>query len=362
VSATRVVSDRVDRLVDLLPDRGLDSLLITDLVNLRYLTGFVGSNGLAVIGPDARMFATDFRYAAQMAEQVDSSFDRRELPRNLFAAVEQVLPAGQLRLGFESSMPMRIHARLRDLLPERIELVMVDGLVEGLRAIKEPKEVERMQAAAELADRALEQLLAQGLVGRTEREAALALEMAMRQSGAEHVSFEPIVAAGPHGALPHAMPRDAAIERGQLVVIDWGVQLDGYCSDCTRTVAAGEPDLDAREVYALVLEAQLAGLAAVRPGAECRDVDSAARDLIGGAGYGERFGHGLGHGVGLDIHEEPRLSQSGEGSLRAGNVVTVEPGIYLPGRFGVRIEDLVVVTDDACRILTELPKDLMVIN
>jgi Xaa-Pro aminopeptidase len=362
VSATSAVRDRVDRLVDLLSEQGLDSLLITDLINLRYLTGFVGTNGLAVIGSDTRMFATDFRYAAQMADQVDSSFDRRELPRNLFVAIEQVLPAGQLRLGFESSMPMRIHGRLRDLLPDRIEPVMVDGLVEGLRAVKEPAEVERMRAAAELADRALQQLLEQGLVGRTERDAALTLEMAMRRSGAEHVSFEPIVAAGAHGALPHAGPREVEIERGQLVVIDWGAQLDGYCSDCTRTVAAGEPDLDAREVYALVLEAQLAGLAAVRPGAQCRDVDAAARDLIDGAGHGQRFGHGLGHGVGLDIHEEPRLSQSGEGSLQVGNVVTVEPGIYLPGRFGVRIEDLVVVADDACRILTGLPKDLMVIN
>ena len=361
MSTTSVVP-RVDRLLDLLAGEQLDSLLITDLINLRYLTGFVGTNGLAVVGPETRMFATDFRYAAQMAEQVDSSFDRRELPRNLFADLDEILPPGQLRLGFENSMPVRIHARLRELLPDRVELVMADGLVERLRAIKEPVEVDRMQAAAELADRAFEQLLAQGLAGRTEREAALALELAIRQSGAEQVSFEPIVAGGPHGALPHAMPRDAKLEPGQMVVIDWGARLDGYCSDCTRTVAIGEPELDAREVYALVLEAQLAGLAAVLPGAQCRHVDAAARDLIGAAGYGERFGHGLGHGVGLDIHEAPRLAQSAEGSLETANTVTVEPGVYLPGRFGVRIEDLVVVTDDGCRILTGITKDLLVIE
>lgn len=362
MSATGVVSHRVDRLVELLAQAELDLLLVTDLTNLRYLTGFVGSNGLAVIGPDTRMFATDFRYATQVAEQVDSSFDRRELPRNLFADLEEVLPPGPQRLGYENTMPVRIHARLADLMPERVELVVADGLVERMRAVKEPAEVDRMQAAAEVADRALEQLLAGGLVGRTERDAALALEMSIRQAGAEHVSFEPIVAAGPHGALPHAMPREVEIERGQLVVIDYGAQLDGYCSDCTRTVAAGEPDLDGRELYALVLEAQLSGLAAVLPGAQCRHVDAAARDLIAGAGHGERFGHGLGHGVGLAVHEDPRLSQAAEGTLAVGNTVTVEPGVYLPGRFGVRIEDLVVVTDDGCRILTGLTKDLLVVE
>jgi Xaa-Pro aminopeptidase len=361
MSATSV-APRVDRLIDLLPQAGLDLLLVTDLLNLRYLTGFVGTNGLAVLGPDTRMFATDFRYSAQMDEQVDTSFDRRELPRNLFADLEEVLPQGDLRLGYEDSMPVRIHARLRDLLPDRIELVMADGLVEGMRAVKEPAEVERMQAASELADRALEQVLAGGLVGRTEREVALALELAIRQGGAEHVSFEPIVASGPHGALPHAGPRDTQIERDQLVVIDFGARLDGYCSDCTRTVAVGEPELDARETYALVLEAQLAGLAAVQAGAQCRHVDSAARDLITVAGHGDQFGHGLGHGVGLDIHEDPRLTQVAEGTLAAGNVVTVEPGVYCPGRFGVRIEDLVVVTDDGCRILTGITKDLLVIE
>jgi Xaa-Pro aminopeptidase len=356
------VSERVERLIGLLSELGLDALLITDLLNLRYLTGYVGSNGLAVIGPEIRMFATDFRYGAQLAEQVDASFDRRELPRDLLAGVGDALPEAGLRLGFESSMPMRTHARLRELLPDRVELVMADGLVERLRAVKEPGELARLHLAGELADRALEQVLADGLAGRTEREVALDLEIAMRRLGAEQVSFEPIVAAGAHGALPHARPRDVEIESGQLVVIDWGAQLDGYCSDCTRTVAVGEPDLDTREVYALVLEAQLAGLAAVRAGADCREVDDAARDLIAGAGHGEHFGHGLGHGVGLAVHEAPRLGQGAEGSLVVDNVVTVEPGIYLPGRFGVRIEDLVVVGEGDCQILTGISKDLMVIG
>jgi Xaa-Pro aminopeptidase len=362
MSATSVGSGRVERLVELLPEQGLDSLLVTELINLRYLTGFVGTNGLAVIGPDTRMFATDFRYATQMEEQVDSTFDRRELPRNLFIAIEDVLPPGELRLGFESSMPVRIHARLRELLPERVELVMADGLVERLRAVKDAAELDRMRATAQLADQAMEQLLADGLVGRTERDAALTLEMTMRRMGAEQVSFEPIVAVGAHGALPHAAPREVEIPSGQLVVIDWGAQLDGYLSDCTRTWATGELDAQAAEVYAVVRKAQLAGLEAVRAGAEPRAVDWAAREVIEAAGYGERFGHGLGHGVGLEIHEEPRLGQTAEGSLQAGNMVTVEPGIYLPGQFGVRIEDLVAVTEEGCEIMTGLPKDLTVVG
>jgi Xaa-Pro aminopeptidase len=349
-------------LAALLPGEGLDSLLVTDLINLRYLTGFVGTNGLAVIGPETRMFATDFRYAPQMAEQVDTAFDRRQLPRNLLAAIDEVLPPGPLRLGVEGSMPVRIHVRLREQLPDRVELVVVDGLVERMRAVKDPDEVERMRAAAQLADQAFQEVLADGLAGRAERDVALALEITIRKLGAEHVSFPPIVGGGPAGALPHADPSQRAIERGQLVVIDWGAQLDGYCSDCTRTLGVGEATQDAREVYALVLEAQLAGLAAVRSGAEARQVDAAAREIIAGAGYGAEFGHGLGHGVGLDIHENPRLSQAAEGSLDAGNAVTVEPGIYLPGRFGVRIEDLVVVREEGCEILTGISKELMVVD
>jgi Xaa-Pro aminopeptidase len=354
-------TDRAERLVALLPEAGVDLLLVTDLTNLRYLTGFVGTNGLAVIGPATRAFATDFRYTSQAAEQVDPGFERRELPRNMLSAIPELLPEGELRLGFEAAqLPVSIYTSLLDALPERVELVAVEGLVEGMRAVKDPGEVERMREASALADAALEQLLAAGLAGRTERDAALELEVTMRKLGAERPSFEPIIAAGPQGALPHGTPRDVEIGKGQLVVIDWGAQLDGYCSDCTRTVATGEPGELARDVYGIVLEAQLAGLNAVRAGAGRRAVDAAARDVIDSRGYGEQFGHGLGHGVGLAIHEEPRLTATAEGELETGNAVTIEPGIYLPGQFGVRTEDLVVVTDDGCEILTSLPKELTV--
>jgi Xaa-Pro aminopeptidase len=357
------VSDRGARLAELLPGAGVDLLLVTELVNLRYLTGYSGTNGLALIGPGSRTFVTDFRYVEQAADEVDASFERHRAPQDLLALVPGLLPDGPVRLGFEDAhVSMRAHARLRGSLDERVELIAAGGLLERLRAIKEPEEVERIGAATALADEAFERLLADGLVGRTEREVALSLEMTMRELGAQRPSFDPIVAAGGHGALPHAQPRDVVIEPGQLVVIDWGAELDGYCSDCTRTVATGELGTQAGEVYALVRAAQLAGLEAVRPGGDGREIDGVARGVIERGGHGEHFGHGLGHGVGLEVHEVPRLSQRSEDRLQVGNVVTVEPGVYLPGELGVRIEDLVVVTEHGCEILTSVPKELTIVE
>ena len=357
------MSARVDRLIERLSGAGAGAVLVTDLANVRYLTGYTGSNGLALVGPDTRVFVTDFRYVEQAAEEVDPSFDRVRASVDLLEAVQDALPSGELRLGFEEAhTSVREHGRLRGLLGDQVELVAVHGLVEGLRAVKDPGEVAAMRAAAELADAALEHLLAEGLVGRTERDLAVALEFEMRRRGAERPSFEPIVAGGPHGALPHASPRDVEVRSGELVVIDWGAELDGYCSDCTRTVAAGAADGHATEIYQLVLEAQLAGLDAVAVGASGRDVDAVARGMIEAAGHGEHFGHGLGHGVGLEIHEAPRLAQRSDAVLERGNVVTVEPGVYLPGDLGVRIEDLVVVTGGRPDILTGLSKELTVVD
>ena len=264
-------------------------------------------------------------------------------------------------LGFAASANVGMRAAAgHDVVLLNSDTLVAPGWVEGLRAVKDPSERAAIQAAAKLADAAYEQLIAGGLIGRTERELALELEFDMRRRGAEQPSFSPIVAAGPHGALPHASPRAVEVRRGEMVVIDWGAQLDGYCSDCTRTVAAGAADDHAREIYQLVLDAQLAGLAAVKPGADGREVDGVARDRIEAAGHGGHFGHGLGHGVGLDVHEAPRLSQRSDSVLEPGNVVTVEPGVYLPGELGVRIEDLVLVTDDGHHILTGFSKELTV--
>jgi Xaa-Pro aminopeptidase len=359
--------ERAERLAQWLPEAGVDAMLVTELVNVRYLTGYTGSNGLALVGPGLRCFITDFRYVEQARTEVIDAFERRRAPQDLLESVPDALPEKPadrpLRVGFEEEhVSVRSHQRLREILGDGVEPVGVGGAVERLRAVKDADEVARIRAACELADTALEQVLADGLVGRTEREVALALEIAMRELGAQRPSFDPIIASGPHGALPHAQPRDVVIEPDQLVVIDWGAELDGYCSDCTRTVATGEIGDHAREIYALVRSAQLSGLEAVRAGRGGREVDAVARGVIDAAGHGQDYGHGLGHGVGLEVHESPRLSQRSRDELRAGNVVSVEPGVYLPGELGVRIEDLVVVTEAGCEILTGLTKELRVVS
>ncbi len=355
--------ERSARLVERLPGIEADAIVVTNLVNVRYLTGYTGSNGLAVIGPQTRAFFTDFRYEEQSAAEVDASFDRRISTHDLMAGIADVLPSGTGTLAFEDgAMTVRTHGHLRELMPDTIDLVAAGDPVEDLRAIKDAAEIERIRAASQLADAGLRQIMAEGLVGRTEQAVAESLERAMRSQGASGMSFPSIVAAGPHGALPHAQPRDVEISGGELVVIDWGVVLDGYCSDCTRTLATGELDDEAHAVYELVLEAQLAGLRAVRAGVSGRDADGAARTVIGDAGHAEHFGHGLGHGVGLEVHEAPRLSQRSDSVLASGNLVTVEPGVYLPGRLGVRIEDLVVVTESGCEILTGIPKELITVE
>jgi Xaa-Pro aminopeptidase len=354
--------NRADRVSERLGAEEVDLLLVTNLVNVRYLTGFTGSNGLAIVGPDVRRFLTDFRYVEQASEQV-ADFDREQAPQDFLSALGDGWPEGRLRVGFEEDhVTVRTHRRLRELVPERVELVPVGGIVEAERAVKEPGEVERIRAAAELVDAVYDWLFERGLLGRSERAVAVELEHHMRELGASAPSFPSIVASGPRGALPHAAPTDAEIERDTLVTLDLGAVLDGYCSDCTRTWATGTLPDDLAEAYATTLEAQVAALDAVRPGPEGREVDGVARERIAAAGHGDHFGHGLGHGVGLEVHEAPRLARSGDTPLAAGNVVTVEPGIYLPGRGGVRIEDLVVVTEDGRDVLSGTSKELRTVS
>jgi Xaa-Pro aminopeptidase len=353
---------RADRVADRLPERETDLLLVTDLVNIRYLTGFTGTNALVVMGADTRRFITDFRYVERARAEVEG-FDRERAPQEFTEALKTGWPDGPLRLGFEDQhMSVRQHKRLRELLPERIELVPAGGLVEAERARKEPGEVEAIRAAAALADEIYAWVLERGVVGRTEREVARALEEEMRRRGASEPSFPSIVASGEHGALPHAEPRDVEIPPNVLVTLDLGCRLDGYCSDCTRTWATGDLDDDLLEIYDLVQRAQQAALDAVRPGPPGREIDAVARDLIAAEGHGEHFGHGLGHGVGLEIHEGPRLARTATDALEAGNVVTVEPGVYVPGRGGVRIEDLVVLTGNGRDVLSATVKALTTVG
>jgi Xaa-Pro aminopeptidase len=357
------MTDHATRLTDRLPEIGADLLMVTSLVNVRYLTGFTGSSGLALVGPRTRLFFTDFRYVEQAAAEVDPSFERRIASQELVDAAVEALAPEPTRLGFEDGhLTVRTHARLRRQLAADVELVAGGDAVEMLRAVKDTDEIHRIAEAAKLADAALRRVLERGLVGRTELDVATTLEREMRDLGAQRPSFDTIVAAGAHGALPHAQPRDVEIGRAELVVIDWGAELDGYCSDCTRTVATGDLPEPALRAYDLVRQAQLVGLEAVAAGVSGREADSMARAVIDEAGHADHFGHGLGHGVGLEIHEAPRLSQRSDSILTAGNVVTVEPGVYLPGQFGVRIEDLVVVTEEGCTILTSVPKDLITVG
>jgi Xaa-Pro aminopeptidase len=349
---------RTDRLVELLEERELDSLLVSDLLGVRYLTGFTGTNGACVVTRDERLFFTDFRYVEQARDQVPE-YERIEAGRDMLGDL-----SGRLlgRAGFDDDhMSVATHAKLAEKVGPDVELVPAGGLVEQLRAVKDADEVAAMRAAAELATAAYESLLERGLVGRTERDVAIQLARFMEDSGAEGPSFPPIVAAAEHGAHPHAVPRDVEIPKDTLVVIDMGAIVDGYCSDCTRTLATGSPGEGALEIYDLVLRAQTEALAATRAGALCKDVDAVAREIIDAAGHEEHFGHGLGHGVGLQVHEAPRLAKTAEGELVEGNAVTVEPGIYVPGDMGVRIEDLVIVTDGEPDILTGFPKELVTV-
>jgi Xaa-Pro aminopeptidase len=354
--------NRADRISVRLAADELDALLVTDPLNVRYVTGFTGSSGLAVVGPDVRRFVTDFRYVEQAKAEVDG-FDRERAAQQLQDALKAGWPDGPVRLGFDdASVSVQAHAKLRETLPARVELVPAAGVVEAERAIKEPGEVEALGAAAAVVDDIYAWVVERGLVGRTERDVAVALEHEMRLRGASGPSFPSIVASGEHGALPHAQPRDAEIPRDTLVTIDIGARLDGYCSDCTRTFATGRPPDDLLEAYALVLRAQVTALDGVKGGLEGREVDALARDIIEDAGHGEHFGHSLGHGVGLQPHEAPRLSRTATGRLAAGHAVTVEPGVYLPGRGGVRIEDLVVVTEDGRTVLSKTDKRLLTVG
>ena len=347
---------RADRLEAVLRERELEALIVTNLVNVRYLTGYTGTNGACIVGAGRRVFLTDFRYVTQAAREVDG-FDREQGRQDLLEDAAAHLSG---RVGFEDfSMTVRQYERLRGFASDGTELVPAGRLVEALRAVKDDRELDAIRAAAALADEVLAIVPERGLAGRTEREAALELEDEMRRRGSDP-SFPSIVAGGPNGALPHARPGDGPIARDTLVVVDLGCVVDGYASDCTRTFATGSIPEAAADVYDVVLQTQVASLDEVRAGAPCSEVDAFARERITAAGHGEEFGHGLGHGVGLEVHELPTLSRAGEGELAAGNVVTVEPGVYVPDEFGVRIEDLVVVGSDGCEVLSGFPKDLIV--
>ncbi|WP_158892171.1 M24 family metallopeptidase [Amycolatopsis anabasis] len=351
----------------LLDQDGLDALLVTDLVNIRYLTGFTGSNAALLVrtaGEDGTVFCTDGRYTTQ------SSVEVPDLERVLDRASANALVAKSnehadryRRTGFESQhVSVEQYETLKDL-AEGVTFDRAPGLVERLRLVKDEAEVAALREACAVADRALADLIAHGglRAGRTEREVARDLENRMLDHGSSGPSFESIVAAGANSAIPHHRPTDAVLAAGDFVKLDFGAVVDGYHSDMTRTLVLGEPAGWQRELYDLVRRSQAAGRAALAPGADVTAVDAAARTVIEEAGHGSEFSHGLGHGVGLDVHEAPSLSTTGVGTLSAGMAVTVEPGVYLAGRGGVRIEDTLVVRDGDPELLTLSSKELVVV-
>jgi len=325
--------------------------------NVRYLTGLASSNAAVLVEPDATAtLYADFRYAARGREVDGVTFV--EVPRSLLPSIGERV-AGR-RVAFEEQhLP---YAGYRALADAGADLVPSTGLVESLRAVKDADELAIMRRAGALSDEVFGALAEERFSGRTERELAWWVERAFREAGAEGLSFSTAVAAGESGASPHSEPGERVVAEGMLVTVDAGCVLDGYCSDCTRTFAVGAIPDRLSDVYALCLEAQLAGLAAVGPGVHGRDADAASREPIEAAGLGWAYGHGLGHGVGIQIHEAPVLRPESTDVLEPGNVVSVEPGIYLPGEGGVRIEDLVAVTAEGCERLTEFTKELLTVE
>ncbi|MET0894869.1 MAG: Xaa-Pro peptidase family protein [Acidimicrobiia bacterium] len=360
---TMDVGSRAARLREVLARESLDALVVTHLPNVRYLTGFTGSAAMVVVTRDTLTFTTDGRYRTQSAEQLDAAGVQAEIEIGATQADQRVILAravdADARVGLEAhAVSWSLQRAFAESFVDR-ELVPTSDLVEALRQIKEPGEVARIHAACSIADDALAALLPTLADGPTERDFALDLEVEMRRRGASGNSFDPIVASGPNAAKPHARPSARRVERGELVVIDFGCIVDGYCSDMTRTVSVGDPGPDARRIWDVVRASQEAGRVAVRAGVECAAVDAACRDVIADAGWADAFVHSTGHGVGLEIHESPRVASTARDTLAPGSVVTVEPGVYLPGVGGVRIEDTVVVTADGSDPLTAFPKELV---
>jgi Xaa-Pro aminopeptidase len=343
---------------------GCDALLVTHLTNIRYLTGFTGSAALLVIDADGLLVITDGRYAEQVAGQLGEAgvTARIEIGRTGEAQREVVMEhlGDVARIGLEADhVSWADQRRYAERWFPDAELIATSGLVEDLRIVKDSGEVARIEAACALADTALATVLPLLDDAPTETAFALALDTEMRRQGADDISFETIVASGPNGSRPHHAPGSRFIAPGDLVVIDFGALVDGYHSDMTRTIPVGglgALDDTQRRMMEVVTASQAAGVAAVRAGVSAKDIDAACRAVIDDAGWGDAFVHGTGHGVGLDIHEAPGVSSSSDATLADGQVVTVEPGVYLPGHGGVRVEDTVVVTVDGCRALTCAPK------
>ena len=351
---------RVEKLRKKMQEENLDSFLITSPYNLRYLTNFTGTTGLAVITLEKAFFITDFRYTEQAAAQAQGF----EIIKNVGPIFEEVADLvqkeGLRELGFEeTTVSFLEYSVLEEIIDA--QLIPISGMIEELREIKDEEEIAIIEKACSIADLAYDHILKMIQPGMTEIEVANQLDFYMRSLGASGVSFETIVASGLRSAMPHGVASKKIIEQGDLITIDFGCYYEGYVSDMTRTFAIGDPGEQLKEIYQIVLEAQLAVLEVAKPGVTGKQLDAVARDYITKHGYGEAFGHSTGHGIGLEIHEGPNVSVRAENQFVPGNIITIEPGIYLPGFGGVSIEDDLLITSDGNRVLTHSPKELIIL-
>ena len=353
---------RFDKIAARLGDYGLDAMMITSEPNRLYATGFHSTAGMAIVTTAGNYFFTYSRYIEAASKRIDNCQimeNTREVPMSKLAS-EVITRHGIKKLGFEESY---ITVEEYDLWKEKLpcDLVPAAGLLGELRAVKDQQEIDTMIAAQRIAEKALTEVLNFIRVGRTEKEIAAFLQYQMLLGGAEKMSFDPIVVSGANSSMPHGVPTDKAVAAGDFITMDFGCIYGGYCSDMTRTVAVGSVTEEMEKVYQTVLQAQLAGIAVAKAGATGKAVHEAAADVIGAAGYGAYFGHGFGHSLGVEIHESPNASPANDKPLPAGAVISAEPGIYLPGRFGVRIEDVVVLKEGCCEDITLAPKELIIL-
>lgn len=352
------MTSRLSRLRQAMAGKGVSAALVSYLPNVRYLCGYTGTEGTLLVTPEHALFFTDSRYTQQAGIQVaPHGVEVVEFRKKLDEIGARVQELGLTELSFEDeAMTVSLHQEFLGHLGD-VKTKPLGNLVTALRVIKDADEIALIRKAIAVQEEAMEKLLGRIVPGAVERELAFELETEMRRLGASGPSFETIVGSGPRGAMPHGVASDKKVEAGELVVLDWGCVVDGYCSDQTLTVSVGPAaDLDAEKVYQIVYDAQRACIEAIKPGMPMKAVDKVARDVIEAAGYGAQFGHGTGHSLGLEIHENPRASMLGVGETQVGLVFTVEPGIYLPGRFGVRLEDIVLVTEDGAECLTTMSK------
>ena len=354
------MNQRLERLVSILTKEGLDAILVEYAPNRRYMTGFTGSAGTVIITPDRAFLATDFRYYEQAQVQAPDYELYRITLSPLKAVAECLQSLGAKRVGYESHVvTVKGLEQYKAALPD-VEWVATDGIVEGLRAVKDEQEIEAIKKAVAITDAAIEDVFTWIRPGMTELEVAWRIEVYQRTHGASALSFSTIVAAGPRSSLPHAVPTDRPMDVGDPVVIDMGCVVDGYCSDLTRSFIIGEATEEYAKVWNKVLEAQLACEKGIVAGMSGREADAIARDIIYSAGYEGQFGHGLGHCVGLEIHEEPRASMMHQGPINAGAALTVEPGIYIPGWGGIRLEDIIIVGEGESTVLTKAIKPMAI--